>query len=631
MKKWIAVLFLSFFWGFSYGEEYHYVIEPETKSLSLVHRYFYSTQTEVLSLDEVLNNNELFQYTNQRALHIGNFKDIAWIKIHLVNQSPHQKFVFEFKETYVDSLRFYIVKDGMMIKELPRKGLYFPENNDRQYLSANPSYTYDLAIPQNDTVSLYMRCIINQGTLQVAHQLWTKEAFELRRDEIRFETTYLWLSIGFSLMVVVIALIFYVFTRDLVQLYYVGFILSNIGNIILMADFFSAKTFESYFFFGTNYSDVFGLMQIFFGLKYMAEFLQVRDKLPFTNKLIKVIVWVTIVNTVFTLFFRQYDLIHRLTFYLITYKLLLAALISFGIAIYLVIKKDLMARYFLIAYLPLFYFVGHYFAIIMGLTERERTLSWELVIFFEIFVLTLAMAHRYYLIGQKNIEYQKTINRQQKDQLKHIISAQEQERKRLAQELHDGVVQEIGSVILGLKSLNGNNGGSPADTDILVEHLENSNRGLRTLSHNMMPKTLTDLGIIPALKQMFESSLRYSGIKYEFEYFNFEHRLEQSLEVTLYRIAQELVNNMIKHSGAKNTTIQLYVVEGDIMMVFSDDGEGIKIDAIEEVLGMRNVRSRLEIVNGTISYNNNEPNGTVAMVKIPLTIVNQKDYEGLNS
>lgn len=596
--------------------EYVYTISPGTQNMPLVKRYFHATESSVPDFESIIDGNILFQPVDQRLLHIGNFNDVAWIRLHLTNQSDQENFIFEFQETYVDSLRLFVVKGGQVQREFPSKGLYYPENSTRAYLSATPSYTYDLNIEKGDTVSIYMLCMINEGTLQVSHELWNSSYYHFREDEVRFETTYLLLCGGFAILVIIIALTFYIFTRDVIQLYYIGFIISNVGNIILMANFFSAKDFERYFTFGLNYTDFFGLLQIFFGLQYTIHFLRLKQKTPRIYQVLKAVVWITGGNAV--LFFLDHiHFINVLTFNVLTYSLLFAALSSMGIAVYLVTQRDLMARYFVVAYLPLLYFVGHYFTFNMGITSIERTLSWEAVIFFEIFVLTMAMAHRYYLIGKENIEYQKTINSQQKSQIKHIISAQEKERGRIARELHDGIVQEIGSVILGLRSMNENSDKTKEDTTQLLQVLEGSNRDLRTLSHQMMPKALAELGIVPATKQMLNSALQYTPIKHTFESFNFEDRPSEVIEITLYRIIQELTNNLIKHSEAKNVSVQLYIVEASIMLLFEDDGIGFDEAITTSGMGMQNIKSRLEMVNGTINFDKGDEGGALVSIKIP--------------
>ncbi len=597
------------------GNEYVHVLGSDFEHVSLNQRYLWSSRLDTVSLQQAIDHPEYFEEVNQQRLHLGNFNDVGWIKLHLSNHFRTDQFLFEFDETYLDTLRLYVVKNGDVIKAYDPLGLQFPQNITREYLSINPSYLFTMDIEKGDTLSIYMHCTINKGTLQVGNDLWTITSYQSREKEIRFQTTYLFLLIGFSSLVVLVALVFYVFTKDTLQLYYSGFVLSNVGNIVLMADFFSAKLFEQYFTFGINYTDAFGMAQVFFGLQYVIHALQLKKKVPWMYQIMRGVVWVTVFNAFLTLFFIHYEWIEVFVFNTLTMTLLFSILASIGVSIYLSVKRDLMGKYFLLAYLPLLYFTGHYFAFIWELTVQERTLSWELVIFFEILILTIAMAHRYYLIGKKNIEYQKTINNQQKDQIQHIITAQEKERGRIAKELHDGVVQEIGSVILGIR--HGQN------KDDLLSTLENSSRDLRTLSHSMMPKTLHELGLVAASRQMLKSTLQYSNIEHTFETFNFDRRPSEIIEITLYRILQELVNNLMKHSQATSVAVQLFMIDESIMLVFSDDGVGMKVNGTHEGMGLRNIHSRLEMVAGSVSIEPNEPHGTTFNIRVPFVSIEE--------
>lgn len=591
------------------GEEYVHVLGRDFQHISLTQRYLWSSKQDTVSLDQAISDPGLFELVDQKRLHLGNFNDAGWIKFHLTNQSNIDHFLLEFDETYLDTLRVYVVKKGEVIREFTPLGLRFPENRKREYLSINPSYWFELDLVPGDTISVFMHCTINEGTLLVGNALWSADSCEIRKKEIRFQTTYLLLLIGFSGLVTLVALVFFVFTRDAIQLYYVGFILANVGNIVLMADVVDAKVFEKYLFFGVNYTDAFGLAQIFFGLQYVIHFLQLKTKALFMYKVMRVLVWATVINAILTILFRQYARVEMLVFNLLTLKLVFSMFSCIVVAVYLSIRRDLMARYFVIAYLPLLYFVGHYFALTWELTSQERVLSWEFFIFFEIFVLTLAMAHRYYLIGRKNIEFQKTINRQQKDQIRHIITAQEKERGRIAKELHDGVVQEIGSVILGIRH--------GQEKEDLLNTLESSSRDLRSLSHRMMPKTLHELGLVAASRQMLISALKYIEIEHTFESFNFDRRPSEIIEITLYRILQELVNNLIKHSKANTVAVQFFMIDDWIMLVCSDDGVGMHMETAHEGMGLRNINSRLEMVAGTVTIEPNEPRGTTFTIRVP--------------
>ena len=154
------------------------------------------------------------------------------------------------------------------------------------------------------------------------------------------------------------------------------------------------------------------------------------------------------------------------------------------------------------------------------------------------------------------------------------------------------------------------------------QELERSNQDLRNISHQMMPRALSDLGIIPALEDMLENSLAYAKIKYQFEHFNINGRLPEKIEVSIYRITQELINNIIKHSNANNVNVQLFKSDESIILIVEDDGVGMNASKSGKGIGLLNISSRVDMIHGTVNFEPSPNSGTLVTVKIPLSNVN---------
>ena len=226
----------------------------------------------------------------------------------------------------------------------------------------------------------------------------------------------------------------------------------------------------------------------------------------------------------------------------------------------------------------------------------------------------------FFAISQRNKrKAQQQITAQKEEGFKAIIDAQEEERGKIARELHDGVVQQIGSVILKSRNLfSKKNLIEEKESKELLESLENSNQDLRNISHQMMPRALKELGIIAALSDLLEGSLAYLNINYNIEHFNIEHRLPQKIEITIYRIAQELINNIIKHSKATEVSLQLFNTNNTVILIVEDNGVGFSSKEKKKGIGLLNISSRLDIVNGNVNFEPSPKSGTLVTVKIPL-------------
>ncbi|PWG04601.1 sensor histidine kinase [Polaribacter aquimarinus] len=262
---------------------------------------------------------------------------------------------------------------------------------------------------------------------------------------------------------------------------------------------------------------------------------------------------------------------------------------------------------------------------------------WYQTTFFKILVLILVLTFLIYIINYfskrkfvKKVhelelaqkfekEKNEAIVKEKERGLKALIDAQESERSRIARELHDGVVQQIGSVILKSRNILAKmNLLQTKESQELLKSLENSNQDLRTISHQMMPRALKELGILSALNDLLENSLVYTNVAYSLEHFNIKERLPQKIEITIYRIVQELINNIIKHSKATEVSVQIFNANNTIILIVEDNGVGFAKGKSKKGIGLLNISSRLDMVNGDVNFEPSPKSGTLVTIKIPL-------------
>lgn len=209
--------------------------------------------------------------------------------------------------------------------------------------------------------------------------------------------------------------------------------------------------------------------------------------------------------------------------------------------------------------------------------------------------------------------------------LQAMILATEEERKRIAKDLHDGIVQSLTGLSLrlqrgfsGMKDVSDEEKNSYNESKAM---LDDSIAELRNISHQMMPRALSDMGLIPALEDMLDKSLGNTDINYEFEHHKMDgERFAENVEVSLYRICQELVNNIIKHSDAKAVSVQLLKTKSHLVMVVEDNGKGFTFGSEKNRngIGLMNITSRAKAMNGEVNYQPSPEQGTVATIRIPL-------------
>lgn len=196
----------------------------------------------------------------------------------------------------------------------------------------------------------------------------------------------------------------------------------------------------------------------------------------------------------------------------------------------------------------------------------------------------------------------------QEEKLASIIEGQENERTRIAKELHDGIVQDLTVLKMNLSEVN--------KKSELDSKLTKITKELRELSYQMMPISLKDLGLIPALEDLFERSFTNNRITFDFEAFLMEERLDEKIEVNIYRICQELINNTLKHAKATEVNIVLRKKDKILSLIFEDNGQGFDVSTAKSGIGLTSLKSRLEAIHGEIEYDSEINKGTTAFIKV---------------
>ncbi|RPE12595.1 hypothetical protein EGT74_03325 [Chitinophaga lutea] len=187
--------------------------------------------------------------------------------------------------------------------------------------------------------------------------------------------------------------------------------------------------------------------------------------------------------------------------------------------------------------------------------------------------------------------------------LSAMLEGQEQERTRLARDLHDGLGGLLSGVKIELSTLHQPAATSPQQAVVqkTMHHLDNAVEELRRIARSMMPEVLLNYGLGEAVRE-YCNGLKQSGVPVSCQVFHYRNNMSHSRQVTLYRIMQELVNNAVKHAAASQILVQLQQRDDRIFLVVEDDGKGFD-PAQQRALkgaGLANIRSRAEMLQGTL-------------------------------
>jgi two-component system NarL family sensor kinase len=235
-------------------------------------------------------------------------------------------------------------------------------------------------------------------------------------------------------------------------------------------------------------------------------------------------------------------------------------------------------------------------------------------------VIGYLLYNRYRLTEKHRL--QERLSAQRTEMLGNFIGTQNMERNRLARDIHDQVGTLLSAAKLKLSELEESlPKEEKSKLNTSLETLDQAADSLRSISHNLMPASLSRLGLLVALEHFYRNLQEASSVRIEYATHNFNERLNENIEINLYPIVLELTNNVLKHASAKNLVVQLVRHPDRVNLTLEDDGRGFDFAEAKKKsvgLGLSSIESRVEILKGTFHLDSVLGRGTVAMVDVPV-------------
>lgn len=240
-------------------------------------------------------------------------------------------------------------------------------------------------------------------------------------------------------------------------------------------------------------------------------------------------------------------------------------------------------------------------------------------------ILILLLVYTQYkrLKWKEEIKLQQALIKQQQQATRAILEAEETERQRIAKELHDGVGQMMSAAKMNLSAFEHAASFNSSDQRMAFQNIislvDDSCKEVRSVSHNMMPNALLKHNLAAAIKE-FLDKLDQRHLRVHLYTEGLDKRLESNIETVLYRVIQECVNNVIKHSGADTLDITIINDNKEITATIEDNGKGFDVNNEEHLqgIGLRNIRTRVEYLRGSVEIHSTQGQGTLVAVHVPL-------------
>jgi two-component system NarL family sensor kinase len=233
--------------------------------------------------------------------------------------------------------------------------------------------------------------------------------------------------------------------------------------------------------------------------------------------------------------------------------------------------------------------------------------------------------HRQQLAKQTDLLQQQQIRELEKDKqlvaVGSMLKGQQDERARLAKDLHDGLGGLLSGVKYTLSNMKDNLIITPDNRAVFersLDMLDTSIRELRRVAHNMMPEMLVKYGLDETLKEYCNSINETQLLSVKYQAFGFEGRLESSIEIIIYRIIQELVNNTLKHAAATEVLVQLIKEQDRLSIIVEDNGKGFDTGILDtsKAAGFASIASRVDYLKGRLEVQSSPGKGTMVNIEL---------------
>lgn len=234
-------------------------------------------------------------------------------------------------------------------------------------------------------------------------------------------------------------------------------------------------------------------------------------------------------------------------------------------------------------------------------------------------ITIMRLQYRKKMIDKREVAYQAELKRIEKEkQLSNytaLMEGQEQERQRMARDLHDGLGCQLSAIKLGLSRIPAASTPRELSLQQVTDQLDASIRELRWISRNMMPESLLTLGLQEALKDLC-SSVMSPQLRLVYNAYNIDPALPLSTQTMIYRMVQEIITNAVKHANATTIMLQCSQEEDSFFITVEDNGKGFDPDKHQsEGIGLKNIRNRIDYFHGNLQIDSSSE-GTIINIEL---------------
>lgn len=624
------------------------VIDKNFKSKELGKGVEYiSTEEEKYSIQSLLTDTSVKYKRYENDLLIFSeeeYEEDLWLKLDIKNELETDKRLFLLVDNaLINYVEFFEVSNAKVISS-ELMGDAFPVN-DRSIKYRNP--IFNIKLYPHESKSIYVYIKIGGRKVHVPMQLYVQEKFieKITQNESNLAFYY-----GILVALSVLSIMFYYLIKEQVYIYFASYLTSQTLLQLAVSGFAAVYIWPQFPFWIDRSVPILMSLTLITGLSFVIEFIHKTKFKNWQLYLIRAYQFLAVLIIVSCFF--EGDIYYAGVWLL--YRLIPP--FYFGLiilAVYFFSKRYFPARFFIVgvagsmvSMAAIFYF--------STLKIHNNIFTNEYVIFGEVMkcvMITLALLDRFRFFKEEKAQMQsmmieqleelnqykeninknltelveaktQELNRKQTEISKALLIGEELERKRVATELHDGIGSLLSTLKLNAESIDIKTKGFDEKEQLayqnVIDLIDRACVELRNISHNMMPTGIEQFGPIHSLNSIIKKITQTEKINFNLQVDKIDERFNRDFELSIYRIVLELINNILKHSMAKNATIQILRSEEHLSILVEDDGEGFDTSAIKEGMGFVNIQSRVKAFNGKFTIDSNIGKGSTFIVELPI-------------
>lgn len=557
-----------------------------------------------------------------------------WLQCEIRNSDTlSSEAIIELTNPFLNRIRFYTFDSARLIDYMVCGAGY--AFNDRQ--KNHPNFQYSIPLPPGKKITCLIAIDAGNVSGDFKLMIWNKESRnEFQLIETKYLSYFFIINISFLLLIGIAIFI----TKQRFHWYY--FVYALFGFIYIYVEVglgFKNVWPDDPFLQSISILLVANIYQIF-GLLFVKKYFNTKAKMPVLSVFLTLLIYTGLVFEFTILGFIIFH--HHLPVWFVfsnTIVFILSGFVVFSIAAFSIWLRNLRsdAVWFILGFTP------HAISILQLCLRPFRLynttdelwfkqlspiyidtihppnfLLWSVL--WESIIVFLLIIKRLRLLYEENNRMTRQLASQREKNMQTLLSGVENERQRIAQELHDGSGVALSALKMKLNLLKENKSNQDeANIHNLMKEVDRIYEDIRSISHNLMPKTLSKLGLFPAIEELI-NQFRIAAPQIKFNYYKKIEivSLSENAKINIFRMVQELLTNIVKHSAAKEVSLQLIRHNDSLMISVEDDGIGFDTRETKNGIGLTSVESRVQMFEGTMAIDSAPQNGSFISIFLPI-------------